>query len=165
MKKITLSLSLSLSVVACAYTGNSNTYVDSKPQNSITNADKTGVSFSNGQEQYQLLNQNYTPNNAMTLNAQASTRSSQQQYAYNPRTGNVAVITGDIKVSFKPGADIHAIAKQYSIDVKSQLSFANIAFLSIREGQDIVQITNHLTQHSDITSAEVDVVEHFFQPM
>jgi len=90
--------------------------------------------------------------------------SSYNQIAYNPRTGGIGVVTGQIVVSYTDNFDASFIATSFGIRLIEDFSHLNTAFYSVNAGQDIFIITDSLNQSGLVSSAEVEVIENFAAP-
>ena len=99
--------------------------------------------------------------------AQASSISSSNynQIAYNPRTGGIGVITGQIIVSYTGNFDAESIGLSYSMQLVQDFAHLKTAFYTVNNGQDIFFITNSLNQSGLVSNAEVEVIENFAVPM
>ena len=103
--------------------------------------------------------------NADQLSAQAlSSGRNYNQIAYNARTGGVAIITGQIIVSYTDGFDASFIAESFGIQLINDFSHLKTAFYTVNTGQDIFLITKSLNQSGIVSSAEVEVIENFAAP-
>ena len=99
--------------------------------------------------------------------AQASSigGSNYNQIAYNPRTGGIGVITGQIIVSYTGTFDAEAIGLSYSMQLVQDFAHLKTAFYTVNNGQDIFLITNSLNESGLVSKAEVEVIENFAVPM
>jgi hypothetical protein len=99
--------------------------------------------------------------------AQASSISSSNynQIAYNPRTGGIGVITGQIIVSYTGNFDAESIGLSYSMQLVQDFAHLKTAFYTVNNGQDIFLITNSLNESGLVSKAEVEVIENFAVPM
>ena len=103
---------------------------------------------------------------AAQQSAQAlSSGSNYNQIAYNPRTGGIGVITGQIIVSYTDNFDAEAIGLSYSMQLVQDFAHLKTAFYTVNSGQDIFLITNSLNQSGLVSKAEVEVIENFAVPM
>jgi len=93
-----------------------------------------------------------------------SSSSSYNQIAYNPRTGGIGVVTGQIIVSYTDSFDASLIAASFGIQLIDDFAHLNTAFYAVNAGQDIFIITNSLNQSGIVSSAEVEVIENFAIP-
>lgn len=101
---------------------------------------------------------------ASQQSAQALSSSSYNQIAYNPRTGGIGVITGQIIVSYTDSFDALLIGDSFGIQLIDDFAHLNTAFYIVNAGQDIFIITNRLNQSGLVSSAEVEVIENFAVP-
>ena len=100
-----------------------------------------------------------------SIAAMSSSASSYNQIAYNPETGNVAIIVGEIIVKLRPNVSAEVIAAIYNINLVNNFQQINTAFYRVNDWQDIFTITKQLSENPAIEYAEVDVIEHFAQPL
>jgi hypothetical protein len=158
-------------------------------------AQESGVSFTSNSEHYQLISDGYAQQqntgNISSLSVVQSTSTqwssqrgsyqvfissdsaqsasasngSYNQIALNPRTGNVAIITGQIVVAFANNTTAQSIASNYNINLSADYPRLNTAFFTVNAGQDIFSIAKVLNEDAGVTSAQVDVIEHFAQPL
>ncbi len=87
------------------------------------------------------------------------------QIAYNPETGNIAIIAGDIIVKLQPHISAEAIASIYNINLTNKFQQINTAIYRVNDWQDIFTIAKQLSENSGIEYAEIDVIEHFAEPL
>lgn len=80
--------------------------------------------------------------------------------AYNTRTGNRALITGQIIVQLKPDTTARDIADTYGLGISSDFTHLNLAFLTVNSGQELLQMVQLINQDTRIKSAEIDILEH-----
>ena len=113
---------------------------------------------------YQVSIGSSDQNTQLTASA-TSASSNYNQIAYNPRTGNVAIITGQIVITLKSGTTAQSIASSHNINLSANYPHLNTAFFTVTTGQDIFEIIKLLKQDTGVASAEVDVIEHFAQPL
>jgi len=137
-------------------------------------ASVSGLSASSGGEQKEVLwegangafNLTISNSNADQQSAQAlSNGSNYNQIAYNTRTGGVAIITGQIIVSYTDGFDSEFLAASYGIQLVQDFGHLKTAFYTVNAGQDIFLITDYLNQGGLVTKAEVEVIENFAVPL
>jgi len=136
-------------------------------------ASVSGLSASQGGVQNEVLwegangafNLTISNSNAGQQSAQAlSSGSNYNQIAYNTRTGGVAVITGQIIVSYTDSFNVSFIAESFGIQLINDFSHLKTAFYTVNTGQDIFLITKSLNQSGIVSSAEVEVIENFAAP-
>ena len=96
--------------------------------------------------------------------ALASSSSSYNQIAYNPRTGGIGVITGQIIVSYTDGFDSEFLEASYGIQLLQDFAHLKTAFYTVNVGQDIFLITDYLNKGGLVTKAKVEVMENFAVP-
>ncbi len=87
-----------------------------------------------------------------------------RQLAFNPETGNVAVITGIIIVKIKPSYSAETIAATHSINLVDNFKDMGYAFYQVKTGQDIFTITQSLSGHPGVESSEIETHEDYLQP-
>ena len=78
--------------------------------------------------------------------------SSYNQMAYNPRTGGIGIITGQIIVSYTDSFDASFIGASFGIQLIDDFTHLNTAFYSVNAGQDIFIITDSLNQSGLVLS-------------
>ena len=100
-----------------------------------------------------------------SLATMSSSAGSYNQIAYNPETGNVAIIVGEIIVKLKPNVSAETIASIYNINLTNNFQQINTAIYRVNDWQDIFTIAKQLSENSGIEFAEVDVIEHFAEPL
>jgi hypothetical protein len=86
-----------------------------------------------------------------------------KQLAFNPKTGNVAVVTGDIVVKIRPTYSAEAIAATYKINLVENFKDISFAWFQVNIGQDIFAMAQNLSGHPGVESSEIEVKEHFLQ--
>ena len=126
-----------------------------------TNQNNTLWSGSRGP--YQVFINDSTTQTAQTASASTSSND-YNQIAYNPRTGNVAILTGKIIVKLTNGVTAESIASNHNIILSANYPHINTAFFTVNTGQDIFSIAQLIAQDVNVVSAEIDAIEHFAQP-
>tara|TARA_B110000967_G_scaffold203839_1_gene245209 strand:+ start:1357 stop:1974 length:618 start_codon:yes stop_codon:yes gene_type:complete len=86
---------------------------------------------------------------------------SYKQIAYNPETGNIGIIVGDIIVKLLPYYDAEAIAGIFNIELAYNFENINTVIFQVNSRQDIFAIAERLSEHPGVEFAEVDVIENF----
>ena len=86
------------------------------------------------------------------------------QIAYNPQSGNVGIIVGDIIVKLKPNASAESIASIYGIKLTQSFDDINTVFYRVQDWQNIFTVTQALGKNSGIEYAEIDIIENFAYP-
>ena len=86
-----------------------------------------------------------------------------RQIAYNPETGNIAIISGEIVVNIKPSYSAETIAATFNIDLVDNLENISYAYYQVRAGQDIFNIAQNLSEHPGVASAEIIAREDYKQ--
>ena len=104
----------------------------------------------------------------LTVNQQNAQRlvrgNSYNPIAYNPRTGGIGIITGQIIVSYTNSYDAKFIGTNFSIQLIDDFPDLKTAFYTVNTWQDIFLITNSLNQSGLVSSAEIEVMENFDVP-
>jgi len=114
----------------------------------------------NGQFVLSISDHTASQQNAEVL----SNSSSYNQIAYNPRTGGIGVITGQIIVTYTASYDAKFIGTNFSVQLIDDFPHLKTAFYTVNTGQDIFLITNSLNQSGLVSSAEIEVIENFAAP-
>ena len=114
----------------------------------------------NGTFDLTISSQNANQQNAQVL----SNSTSYRQIAYNQRTEGIAIITGQIIVTYTAEYDATFIATNFGIQLIYNFPHLNTAFYTLNPGQDIFLMTNSLNQSGIVSSAEVEVMENFSIP-
>mgnify|MGYP000406772523 FL=1 len=86
---------------------------------------------------------------------------SYNQIVYNPRSGQIGIIVGDIIVKLKPYYSAETIANTFNINLIESFENINTAFFNVNPGQDIFTIAQALSAHPGVELAEIDVIENF----
>ena len=86
-----------------------------------------------------------------------------KQIAYNPDSGKVAIIVGDIVVKIRPSYSAEAIAATYNINLVENFKDISYAWYQVNSGQDIFAMAQNLSGHPGVESSEIEVKEHFLQ--
>jgi len=128
---------------------------------SLSDGLSTPTQWSSQRGSYQV----FISSDSASQSAASVSSSSYNQIALNPRTGNVAIITGQIVVTFAGNASAQSIASNYNINIHADYPHLNTAFFTVNAEQDIFSIAKTLNEDAGVTSAQVDVIEHFAQPM
>ena len=84
--------------------------------------------------------------------------------ALNPRTGEIGILPGTLKVSLKDMANAAAVAADHGLEVVHVFAHLQIAFYRVKPGQDVVTAAAELSADARVASAEVEVVEHLNVP-
>ena len=124
-----------------------------------TNQNNTLWSGSRGP--YQVFINDSTIQTVQTASASSN---DYNQIAFNPRTGNVAILTGKIIVKLTNGVTAESIASNHNIILSANYPHINTAFFTVNTGQDIFSIAQLIAQDVNVVSAEIDTIEHFRQP-
>lgn len=99
------------------------------------------------------------------LKTMSSSGNNFNQIAFNPNTGNVAIIIGEIIVKLKSGITAESIASIYNINLADNFQQINTAIYRVNEWQNIFTIAEQLNLNPSIEFAELDVIERFPKPM
>jgi len=102
---------------------------------------------------------------SQVVQSASASSSSYNQIALNLRTGNVAIITGQIVVTFANNTTAQSIASNHNINLSADYPRLNTAFFTVNTEQDIFSIAKALNEDAGVTSVQVDVIEHFSQPL
>jgi hypothetical protein len=102
---------------------------------------------------------------SQVVQSASASSSGYNQIALNLRTGNVAIITGQIVVTFANNTTAQSIASNHNINLSADYPRLNTAFFTVNAEQDIFSIAKTLNEDAGVTSAQVDVIEHFSQPL
>ena len=86
------------------------------------------------------------------------------QIAYNPESGNIAIINGEIIVKLKANVSAESIASIYEIILTNSFERIDTATYRVNSWQDIFTIAEQLNENAGVEFAELDVIEHFPQP-
>lgn len=130
---------------------------------SLSDGLSTPTQWSSQRGSYQVFIS--SDNTNQVVQSASASSSGYNQIALNPRTGNVAIITGQIVVTFAGSASAQSIASNYNINIHADYPHLNTTFFTVNAGQDIFSIAKALNEDADVTSAQVDVIEHFARPM
>ena len=86
-----------------------------------------------------------------------------RQIAFNPETGNVAVISGNIVVKIKPNYSAESIAATYNINLTDNFEDISFAWYQVTTGQNIFTIAQNLRGHPGVVTADIEVREDYRQ--
>lgn len=81
----------------------------------------------------------------------------------NKQTGNLAVVTGNLRVKLKSG-DITAVASAHGLTVTQEFTHLGTAFLSAPEGADLLALLAALRADPRIAEADLELFEHVRVP-
>lgn len=84
--------------------------------------------------------------------------------AYNPRTGGIGIVSGNINVKLKNSGNAAAVAKDYGLEVVRVFAHLQTAFFRVKPGQDVVAVAASLAADARVASAEIEVIENINQP-
>lgn len=85
--------------------------------------------------------------------------------AFNPESGNIGIIVGEIIVKLKSGVTAESIASSYGINLTNNFEPISTAVYRVYSWQNIFTIAQQLSLDQGIEFAELDVIEHIPQPM
>ena len=83
------------------------------------------------------------------------------QIAYNPQSGNVGIIVGDIIVKLKPNISAESIANIFGINLVGNFEHINLASYRIQSWQNIFTVEQALNLNPGIEYAQIDIIEKF----
>ena len=86
-----------------------------------------------------------------------------RQIAYNPETGNVAVMSGNIVVKISPNYSAESIAATYNINLTDNFEDISFAWYQVTTGQNIFTIAQNLRGHPGVVTADIEVREDYRQ--
>ena len=100
-------------------------------------------------------------NDTTTNSASASMANSNfNQIAYNPRSGQIGVIIGDIIVKLRPYYRAETIANIFNINLITSFENINTAIFRIKPGQNIFTIAEQLSGYVGVEFAEIDIIDN-----
>ena len=100
-------------------------------------------------------------NDTSTNSASASMANSNfNQIAYNPRSGQIGVIIGDIIVKLRPYYRAETIANIFNINLITSFENINTAIFRINPGQNIFTIAEQLSGYVGVEFAEIDIIDN-----
>jgi hypothetical protein len=103
-------------------------------------------------------------NDTTTNSASASMANSNfNQIAYNPRSGQIGVIIGDIVVKLRPYYRAETIANIFNINLITSFENINTAIFRIKPGQNIFTIAEQLSGYVGVEFAEIDIIDNLNQ--
>lgn len=103
-------------------------------------------------------------NDTSTNSASASMANSNfNQIAYNPRSGQIGVIIGDIVVKLRPYYRAETIANIFNINLITSFENINTAIFRIKPGQNIFTIAEQLSGYVGVEFAEIDIIDNLNQ--
>jgi hypothetical protein len=85
------------------------------------------------------------------------------QIAYNPRSGQIGVIIGDIIVKLRPYYRAETIANIFNINLITSFENINTAIFRIKPGQNIFTIAEQLSGYVGVEFAEIDIIDNLNQ--
>ena len=83
------------------------------------------------------------------------------QIAYNPQSGNIGIIVGEIIVKLKPNISAETIANIFGINLVANFQHINIASYRIQSWQNIFTVEKALSLNPGIEYAQIDIIENF----
>jgi hypothetical protein len=100
-------------------------------------------------------------NDTTTNSASASMANSNfNQIAYNPRSGQIGVIIGDIIVKLRPYYRAETIANIFNINLITSFENINTAIFRIKPGQNIFTIAEQLSGYVGVEFTEIDIIDN-----
>lgn len=87
-----------------------------------------------------------------------STSSTTSKFLVNQRTGAIATLTGNLKVTLK-NTTAQIIADRYGLTIVNDFKHLNLVFFDSL-GQNVFDLKDNMEQDSDIQSVELDIVEN-----
>ena len=103
-------------------------------------------------------------NDTSTNSASASMANSNfNQIAYNPRSGQIGVIIGDIVVKLRPYYRAETIANIFNINLITSFENINTAIFRIKPGQNIFTVAEQLSGYVGVEFAEIDIIDNLNQ--
>jgi len=84
--------------------------------------------------------------------------------AVNRRTGGFGVVLGSLTVQLRDPAAAEALAREHGLRLTFSAPHLSTAFYQVPEGQDIQAAAAELARDARVTSAEIEVKEHFAVP-
>ena len=100
-------------------------------------------------------------NETSTNSASASMANSNfNQIAYNPRSGQIGIIVGDIVVKLRPYYRAETIASTFNINLITSFDNIDTAIFRINPGQNIFTIAEQLSGYVGVEFAEIDIIDN-----
>lgn len=84
--------------------------------------------------------------------------------AFNPRTGGIGILPGNLIVKLKNIDNAAAVATDHGLDVVRVFAHLQTASFRVKPGQDVVAAAAALAIDARVVSAEVEVIEHMNVP-
>ncbi len=84
--------------------------------------------------------------------------------AVNGRTGQLAVLSGEIEVGLRKGADPEAVARAHGLTVVFSAPRLSMTFLRVPPGADLAGAAAALSRDPNVESVEVEALEHLASP-
>jgi hypothetical protein len=103
-----------------------------------------------------------------TENDVMSAKSVQNQTLYpvvlNPRTNNLGIVTGSIKVQLQNMDEAEQIASDFRLTLRKKYAHLSTVFYQTETGQDLIQQINDLNNDARVESAAIEVLENINVP-
>jgi hypothetical protein len=107
-------------------------------------------------------NESYSFVNSESANAQSTNTHNNGTTLVNQRTGETAIITGNLVVKLTK-TDAETIANRYGLSIQNNFKHLNLVFFNTHN-QDVFELKNLMSQDSEIDSVEVDLIENLRVP-
>ncbi len=82
----------------------------------------------------------------------------------NTRTGRLGIVSGNLNVRMREGADPGALARNHGLALVSAAPRIRAAFFRVPAGRDVQAAAEAMAQERGVASAEVEVLEHLAVP-
>ncbi|MBU2511455.1 hypothetical protein KJ966_08950 [bacterium] len=79
----------------------------------------------------------------------------------NPRTGQLAIVTGTIPIKLNNMEDADYIASEYGLTIIRKYAHLNTTFYSTTPGQDMIQVQDSLKSDARVSEVSIEVLETF----
>lgn len=84
--------------------------------------------------------------------------------AVNARTGKIGIVPGTLNVTLKNSGKAAAVAASHGLEVVRVFAHLKTAVYRVKPGQDVVAVATSLAADSNVSSAEIEVIEHLNVP-
>jgi hypothetical protein len=84
--------------------------------------------------------------------------------AVNRRTGGLGIVLGSLTVRLRDPAVAEAVAREHGLRLTFSAPHLSTAFYQVPQGQDIQAAAAELARDGRVTTAEIEVKEHFAVP-
>ena len=82
----------------------------------------------------------------------------------NQRTNQLGVVPGNIIVKMDDTSEAQLVSAEYGIQLKKQYAHLKTAIFNVEDGQDILEIYQHLQKDSRIQQVSIEVLENLNEP-